>query len=205
MTLPFFVDSCIIAVSGGVRTTESVFSPEAIIDSLWECRAAQIEAVYKKTSRINPVWTQQFNPEFSVDLQDEKNILKFEIPPVLQLDEFTLGLMYVGSTDCLNQYRLFRSRAEYAVFKKHRVQRDSAVPVVIYSDSILEVHNTLLEKIDLRTDSVFQRPTDLPTYNYDLSEIPLDAENIAIVRQMIIQTLLGPEAAAQAKLNQSKA
>ena len=204
MTLNFFVDSAIIAVSGGIRTTETVFSPEAIIDSLWECRGTQIESVYKKTSRINPVWTNQYIPDFSAELQDEKNIIKFEIPPVLQLDELALGFMYIGTTDCLNQYRLFRSRAEYASFRKHRVQRESTTPVVIYSDGILEVHNTKSNKIDLRIDGVFQRPTDLPTYNYDLSEIPLDAENIAIVRQMIIQTLLGPEAAAQAKLNQNK-
>lgn len=204
MTIPFFVDSCIIAVSGGVRTTESVFSPEAIVDSLWECRATQLEAVYKKSSRINPTWTQQFNPDFNQELQDEKNIIKFEVPPVIQLDEFSLGFMYIGSTDCLNQYRLFRSRAEYATYKKHRVQKESKVPVVIYSDGILEVHNTLLDKIDLRIDGVFQRPTDLPTYNYELSEMPIDAENIAFVRQMIIQTLLGPEAATDAKLNQNK-
>jgi hypothetical protein len=205
MTIPFFIDSCIIAVSGGIRTTETVFSPEATVDSLWECRGTQIEAVYKKSARINPTWTQQYIPDFSAELQDEKNILKFEIPPVLQLDEFALGFMFIGSIDCLNQYRLFRSRAEYAAFRKHRVQRDSKTPVVIYSDGILEVHNFMGDKIDLRIDGVFQRPTDLPTYNYDLSEIPLDAENIAIVRQMIITTLLGPEAAAQAKLNQSKA
>lgn len=205
MTLPFFIDSCIIAVSGGIRTTESVFSPDAIVDAFWECRANQIEAIYKKSARINPTWTQQYLPDFSAELQDEKNIIKFEIPPVLQLDEFALGFMYIGSTDCLNQYRLFRSRAEYAAFRKHRVQRDSKTPVVIYSDGILEVHNTLLDTIELRIDGVFQRPTDLPRYNYDMSEIPLDSENIAIVRQMIIQTLLGPEAAAQAKLNQSKA
>ncbi len=202
MTIPFFIDSVIIAVSGGIRTTESKYSPENIIDNLWECRAVQVSNVYKKTGRINPLWTQQCLPDFNQDLQDEKDIVKYAIPPVVELDEFVLGFMYIGSKDCLKQYRLFRSRAEYANALRHRVQKESTVPAVIYSDVILEVHNTKTNKIDLRTDSVFYRPTDLPMFNAELSDIPLDGENIAIVRQMVVNTLLGPEASKAARYKQ---
>lgn len=202
MKIPYFIDSVIIGVQGGIRTTESKFSPENILDNFWECRAVQIGSVYRKSGRINPVWTQQYIPDFNKDLQDEKDIIKFEIPAVVQLDEQALGIMYIGSIDCLNQYRVFRSRAEYASFRKHRVQRESTVPVVVYSDSIVEVHNTSLSKIALRMDSVFYNPTLLPTYNYEESEIPLDGENIGIVRQMVINTLLGKEASTPIKKKQ---
>lgn len=203
MNIPTFVDSVIIGIQGGIRTTESKFSAAAIVDNLWECRAVQIGNVYKKSSRINPVWTQPYYPDFDDALQDEKNVIKYKIPAVVQMDEFTLGFMYIGSVDCLNQYRLFRSRAEYANSRRHRVQKTSEVPVAIYSDHILEIHNTKTNKIELRTDSVFQRPTDLPTFNYEKSDIPLDDNNLSIVRQMIIQTLLGTESKTPTKFKQT--
>lgn len=203
MTIPYFIDSVIIGVSGGVRTTETKFSPENIQDNLWECREVQMQVVYKKTGRINPLWTSQYIPDFSKVLQDEDNVLKFEIPPFAQLDDQVLGIMYAGSKDCLNSYRVFRSRAEYASARKHRVQKESTVPVIIYSDSIVEVHNTKLSKIDLRLDSVFYNPTKLPTFNSELSDIPLDGDNLSIVRQMVIQTLLGAEAKTPADFKQN--
>ena len=72
MNIPKFIDSVIVAVQGGIRTTESKFSPENIMDNFWECRSVQIESVYKKTSRINHVWTTQYYPDYDKALQDEK-------------------------------------------------------------------------------------------------------------------------------------
>ena len=162
----------------------------------------QFQEVYERSTVINPVWTQQLNPEFDKALQDEPNIIKYEIPPVVQLSEFVLGFMYIGSSDCLKGYRVFRSRASYASATRHRVQKDSKVPVVIYSDGIIEVHNTEVEKIDLRIDGVWQRPTDLPTYNTESSDIPIDLENISKIRKMIVDVWLNPESKERAKFHQ---
>lgn len=203
MTIPFFIDSVIIAVQGGIRTTESKLSPEHIQDLLWECREVQMQNVYRKTGRINPLWSSKYEPDFKAQLQDEKNIIKFEIPAFAQLDEQVMGFLYIGSKDCLNAYRTFRSRAEYASYCKHRVQKESIVPVVIYSDSIVEIHNTSLSKLDLRMDSVFYNPMLLPTFNAEMSEIPLDGNNLSIVRDMVIQRLLGKEAAQPADFKQN--
>ena len=191
MRIPFIIDDIIIALSGSIRTTESKFSPENILDNYFQFRAIQLKSAYTKTSRIVPQWTQRLIPEYDAELQDEKNIIKFKIPKIIELDAFVLGFLYIGSVDCLKQYRLFRSRAEYATYRQHRVQRESKIPVVIYSDEILEIHNTQLSKIDLMLDSVFERPTDLPTYNTESSEFPIDDANHLIVKQLVVESLLG--------------
>lgn len=203
MKLPFIVDDIIIALQGAIRTTETKFSAENIIDNVIQYRAILLRSVYAKTGRIIPQWTQQYVPDFDAALQDENNIVKYAIPKVIELDEQVLGFLYIGSKDCLNQYRVFRSRAEYASFKKHRVQRESTVPVVIYSDEIMEIHNTKLKKIDLRVDSIFERPMDLPTYNSEMSEFPLDEANYGVMKKMVIDAILGKEAATPIKRNQN--
>jgi hypothetical protein len=110
--------------------------------------------------------------------------------------------MYIGATDCLNQYRLLRSRAELATYTRHRVVKESNVPLVIYSDGMLEVHNTTLDKIDLRIDGVFMSPMELPTYNEDLSDFPMDEKNIVELKQLILRAELGQEAATPSKIKQ---
>lgn len=198
MTLPAIINDIIQSVKGGVRSSDSKFKAERIKELVLQYRAIQLGIAYRRESRINPVWTQQYHPDYNLDLQDEVSgstpVIKFEIPKVLRLDEFTLGFLYIGSSDCLNNYRLLRSRAELATYSKHRVYRKSKNPVCIYSDGILEIHNTELKKIDLRIDSVFENPTELPTYNYDLSQFPIDNDNYTGMKLLVLQGGLQQEA-----------
>ena len=200
MTLPEIQADIIKFVQGGKYQVGSKFDSINLQQLILQYRAIQLGIAYKKESRINPLWTQNYQPDFDKDLQDEKNVIKFRIPPVVRLDEFTLGFLYIGSTDCLNNYRLLRSRAELSTYSKHRVYRKSKVPVCIYSDGILEVHNRSdLGKIDLRIDSVFENPLDIPTYHPDLSQFPLDFDNIVNMKQLIIKLQLGIQASTPIK------
>jgi len=199
MVIDKFVDDLIFSVQGAARTTNSKFQPKNIKDNLWQYRAIQLADAYKKMSRIVPQWAQNYQPDYDINLQDEKNIIKYAIPPVIQLDEFVLGFMYVGSPDCLNQYRLFRSRAEYATYRQHRVQQESNIPVAIYSDGIMEIHNCKREKISLRIDGVWQKPTDIPTFNEQLTDIPCDDANLQKIKLLMIQSIFGKEAESPVK------
>ena len=208
MTLPEIADSIIREAQGGVRTSESKFSTAYLYELIHQTRAAVLKATFsgdknhKRESRIQAVWTQQYVPEYSADLQDidatEKQCVKFEVPPVIALDATTDGLLYIGALNGNCAYRKVNSRAELAMYNNHQVtnKTDDATGgyvTVLYSDNILEVYKN--SKIwEIRIDAIFENPTLLPTYNIKKDAYPVDAKTLAELKILILQTITEREA-----------
>lgn len=200
MTLPQIADQIIKEVQGGVRTIESKFSYEYIYSLIHTYRANVIRQQYSKAKRIHPLWTQQYLPEFSKDLQDDICMVKFQVPPSIIMNEQVNGYLYIGEVNGSCAYNQLNSRAELSTYNQHRVTKEAVR--IIYSDGILEVYgNTEIKQ--LRIDAVFANPTDVPTYNIELDQYPIDNESLNQAKELIVKTELGREAQGPADFKQN--
>lgn len=181
MTLPQVVDMIQAMSNSGVYPDSSRFDQLFIEDTIHKARASVLMDYFSKTKRINPIWTQQYTAKFDINLQDDPCLRRFRVPSVLTLDVFYDGFMYVGTIEGNCQYTKINNRAALANTESNRytkLQEDQVK--FIYSDGFIECYgNKELE--DLRIDGIFLNPTDVPTYNKDIDEYPLDE---ALILQM---------------------
>lgn len=193
MTLPKIVDLIQTMANAGVYPDASRFDTPFIEDTIHKARAAVLMDFYGKTKRINPIWTQQYTAKFDINLQDDPCLRRFKVPPVLTLDVFLDGFLYVGTIDGNCQYDKLNTRANLANSEANRytkLQEDQVK--YIYSDSFIECYgNKELE--DLRTDAIHLRPTDIPTYNKTYDEYPLDEALILQMQGLLFGTEISKE------------
>jgi len=201
MILLNIANQIIKEVQGGVHTVESKFSVEYIYSLIHSYRASLIRAQFSRSKRIHPLWTQQFFPEFDADLQDDDCVRKFQVPASIIMNEQTNGYLYIGDVTGNCAYKQLNSRAELSTYNQHRVSNKGVR--IIYSDGVLEVYgNTDISAI--RVDGVFADPTQIPTFNADIDNYPLDDDTINQMKAMIVKSELGMEAQTPADFKQDQ-
>jgi hypothetical protein len=201
MTLLEIATQIIKEVQGGMRTVESKFSNEYIYSLIHAYRANVLRAQFSKSKRIHPLWTQQFYPEYSADLQDDVCAVKFQIPASIIMNEQTNGYLYIGEVAGNCAYKQLNSRAELSTYNQHRVSKQGVR--IIYSDGTLEVYGNI-EMKTLRVDGVFANPAEIPTFNPDFDNYPMDNESINQMKDIIVKAQLGKEAQTPADFKQNQ-
>lgn len=167
--------------SGGILTDENKLDPDFIEDAVHRARASAIFIYWQRTKRINALWTQQFIAQFDEDIQENNCLVKFEVPPVVSLDNKMDGFLYIGTVDKDCAFRKVESRAQLANANLHRITKVSnRINKALYSDGFMEIHgNTMLK--ELKVDGIFINPTDIPTFNKEFDEYPVSLD---LVNQM---------------------
>lgn len=198
-TLPRIADSIKRMAQGGTSTEESKFTLPYLYQVIHEARSNVIKAVFTAERKIQSVWTQSYEPDFDPLIQDQNPCcVKFAIPAPIALDKKTQGFLYVGEIGGNCAYRIVRSRAELANGNQHRVTKTKDITLGgiirgLYSDGILELYGNLnLKKI--RVDGVWLNPTLLPTYNLEQDFYPVSDLELAQIKQVIYQSVIGNEA-----------
>lgn len=188
MTFSEIVDLFERLPEGGIWTDENRFDPRFVETAVNRSRALSIFNFWSKTKRINPVWTQQYIPTFSQELQDDPNKVIFQCPPAISLSEQMDGFLYIGTVDGNCSFRKVVSRAELANSNVHRNMRTLTDHVkVIYSDGFLECYgNTDLKSI--RIDAIFADPTQVPSFNADKDEYPASLDIIESMKIIAFNT-----------------
>ena len=200
ITLPKLADSIIRQIQS-IRTDSSKFENDYLFDLIHQAKANIQNTLYKKYGKINSTWTLQYVPDFEIDLQEDNKFIRFSIPTAaVTLGTTNSGIVYVGTMDMCNNFALVQSRGELNNYLSHRVTKSN--PVVLYSDSILEVYNSSLKEI--LVDYVPLNPTVLPTYNIDIDNYPLDDEGVAMLMIMIKQTITMDQSKTPTDYKQNK-
>lgn len=200
MTLPEIIDSIISQVQS-TRTVQSKFSTPYMIDVINSAKGTVQNLLYKKYQKINSAWTQQYRVEYVADTQETNKFVRFLLPtPAVTLGMVNSGIVYAGNPDGCQNYALVQSRGELANYLSHRVTKK--MPIILYSDTYLEVYNLPLIK-EMLIDYVPADPTQLPTYNYEIDQYPLDEEGIALLKDSVYNTITGTQAKATTDYGQN--
>lgn len=181
-TLKKIADDIVMSAQGGIFAEQSKFQIPFIYDLIHQYRQVVMRIAYSKTGRINPLWLNQYIPEYSEDIQESKLFVKFECPAPVILDDQTDGFLYIGTLDKNINFKKAQSRAELAMYNQHRATKSGIK--TIWSDGYIEVWGNPLEK-EIRIDGVFANPTLLPEYNIDFSEYPLGGDDIMAMKKLI--------------------
>ena len=185
-TLPLIADSIIRLIQGGISTSETKFDIPYLYQVIHETRAAILKATFTKERRIQSTWTQIYIPDFNADLQDDKCVVKFEVPAPIALDNKTDGFLYVGTLQKNCAFRKVVSRAELANINKHRTGKKAIK--YLYSEGIMEVYADPMIK-EMMIDGVFANPALLPTYNINFSLYPIDGASLALLKTTVAQQM----------------
>ncbi len=197
MTLPQIRESVIRIVSAALKTDEDRYEPDYIDAIVHQYRAEAIWQIWQKERRVNANWTQQFISEYSSDLQEDDCFVRFACPPLIALGKKADGAVYVGSADGHVTYRKVTSRAELANNDLHRFTKTNNRTIkVLWSDGYWEAHGDPLIK-ELRTDGIFANPTDIPTYNIEHDQYPIDDNTLVLMKKLIVLSELVPMASAE--------
>lgn len=197
MTLPEVRESTIRTVSAALKTDEDRYEPDFMEAIIHQYRASAIAIMWREDKRINANWTQQYIAVYSKDLQEDDCFVRFECPALIKLDRKTDGAIYVGSASGNVAYRKVTSRAELANNNLHRYTKTNSRTIkVLWSDGYWEAHGNNLIK-ELRTDGIFANPTDIPTYNVELDQYPIDEDTLSLMKKLIILSEVVPMAAKE--------
>lgn len=188
MTLAEAVDIFERLPSGGIFTDENRFDIRFVETAVHRTRSLAIFNYWQKFKRINPVWTQQFIPTYSKDLQEDNCKVIFECPPPISLNSLMDGFLYIGTVDGNCAYRKIVSRAELANINVHRNMKPlTNETIVLYSDSLLECYgNTDLQ--ELKVDGLFADPTQVPTFNKTKDEYPISLDIFEMMKALAFDT-----------------
>lgn len=183
------VSLVISRIGGGVETDESpsVYSKIAgVIDIAREVIIG--EASKKSFRKFSQDWFQTYEPVFDPSLQESSEFTIFPFPAVTNIDSIFDGNFFIGSRQCSEQFRRIKSRGEYYGMKKHKTKANSLRRYVYYlfNQQTIEVYSPTATRIEkIRAESIFSRPEDIPTFNVELDNYPMDDGNIPMLLDFI--------------------
>lgn len=182
---------------GGVISDENRLDIPYIRIVLNTFRNQIIRDFYKQNKRINPQCYQKYWPEFSADLQDVPKVVKFTCPEVISMDSNSDGFRYIGTIDCSIEFRRIRTRSMLSTINKHQLMstNNGTYTGVLYDGSanVLEVYgNPEIE--ELLIEGLFSNPHDIPTFNPEKDQYPLNDDLIPFLEEMIFKAQTSVEA-----------
>jgi len=192
-TLRQIIESAISTVSGGLFIDDRHISSEQIEYKADEGRALWCIDYYSKTGTIHPDWIQRFYPEYDSEMQESKCMTTFYCPHILAFMDGTDGLRYFGAKDgYADNFTRIQSRAQLAAMMNHNIMRIGRRNYVLYQNGIGEAY-TKTKINDPMMEGVFARPTEIPTFNKEKSNYPLDPAGVDYFEKYLTQTVLKME------------
>lgn len=174
MTLPQLKDSTERFLGGfGITTDENRWDGLYIESLIHKYSRMAIVNQFNKNKRINPIWIQTLELEFSEGLQEDDCSVRFEMPQYLQLDNVRGGLIYAGTVDRNCQFRVVNTRQDLINAQTHR-NAGKRTRVLPLGDGVSVYGNDMLEQ--MRVDIIALDPTQVKTYNKLKDEYPFNQE-----------------------------
>lgn len=203
MILPKLRDRVRGRVAAALSTDESRWSDEYIVSLINSARAEICKDYYfgdknrKKNRRINPLAVQKCYVSKDDDLQDNDCLVKFPCPAFIGLGRYSDGVRFIGKADGTCAFDRARSRGQLANFNKHSVMSvTNEIGVVAMYDGtekVWEIYNDSMIK-EILVEGIFNDPREVPMYNQDMDEYPLNEDYIPELERLIFQTVTGQEA-----------
>ena len=191
-TLAQIIESAISTVYGGKYVDDRNIQSEQIEQKVHEGRALWIAQSYGQNKYIHPDWVQRFYPEYVSDMQGEKCRTLFNLPHVVWLSDKTDGLRYFGSDDYADNFTRIWDRTTLASMMRHQIMRTGRRNYILLQNGVGECYTVTAINAPI-CEGVFSFPTDIPTFNKNEHQYPLDPQGIDFVEKYLTQTVLKME------------
>lgn len=192
-TLKELVDKIKSNVESGFTTDESRLDDLFIESKIHSARGMILSNLVRSgmRDRINESFVQAINPDL-LEYDEECEMVTFECPPIIHLDDRHDGFVYVGHVSGMKPF--IRVRSNYTALSMHSLYQkekqivwDFVVNVTgSYDINIYKNHR--LRKILIK--AIFNNPTTVPNYRKDVDQYPLDAVTENEVVEMVSVDLL---------------
>jgi hypothetical protein len=192
MTYKQIVDRFTANVQAGIKTDESRFTREFISSHVNSVRATAIQQSWQKMRRINPQWLQEYELEYSGELQydlDSTCVTKYYVPGWIHLDGKTDGMVFVGNNENRN-FRIFNTRSELATYLSLSSQSPytGRYVGVLRDNGFIEIHyNTRIKAAKILM--LYNDPLECPTFNVEFDPYPATEDLIVVMEDLLIRKL----------------
>jgi len=192
-TLKEIVDKVKSNLESGFTTDETRLDDLFIESKIHSARGMILSNLVRSgmRDRINESFVQAINPDL-LEYDEECEMVSFECPSVIHLDDRHDGFAYVGHVSGMKPF--MRIRSNYTALSMHSLYQKETqiawdfVVNVTGSYDINVYKNHRLRKILIR--AIFNNPTAVPNYRKDVDQYPLDAVTENEVVEMISVDLL---------------
>lgn len=186
------VDEIKKELGGGVSADESKFDDLYIETKIAGARAVIISNYLQKgTDWINDSWVQTVDLDY-VERDKECDVVKFECPSVISIDQHSDGFLYVGHVNGIKPFirarRSFTTLTMHSVFNKTKNVLWDWKNLELGKQQLLVYKNTRLEKLQIR--GIFNNPVEVPGFRKDVDLYPVDANVKKDLVEMITLDLL---------------
>lgn len=202
MTLPDLANRIASLPSGGFITDESKFDYGFIYSLIHTAAATAKSNRYTLEKKIHPSWWFPYYPEFDKLQQIDGCYYRFKLPQLIHLDPRNIGMEYIGSLQKNNQFRITVGRAKFAAMQKDRVMKmREGITYVLIDNGFCEVYGSVR---NFFMNGLWFDVTQLPNYNTDSDNYPVDAKLITDIERIILQLNLNIITKSASDLRQNK-
>lgn len=193
MTYKQIVDRLTANVQAAIKTDETRFGREFVVSHINSARASAIQQFWQRNRKINPQWLQDYDLEYSQDLQEDVSsncVTKYYVPSWISLDGRTDGMVFVGNAANKN-FRIFNTRAELAAYLNIPKQSPytGRFVGVLREGGMIELHYSNKIKSG-RILMLYNNPLDCPSYNIDSDPYPVTEDLVIQIEDVLIKKLM---------------
>lgn len=193
MTFPQLIERVSSCPTGGYITVDSRLDSGYMANLINSARAFIVAERWKAHGMIPPAYYQRFEPDFSKAAQDEDGCytMFYDIPQIIALDGRASGIGYVGAiNDIKCQFREVSTLGELASFQNDRIMKSGRKAYILNGQGTLRVDYKSKIKQFLM-DIIAADPREVPSYNVDFDDYPMDISDIPKMETYLLQGSFG--------------
>lgn len=183
----------IAAPSAGVANLKDTRLDMALVDNIAnQTRAKAIANRVKMNSPLHNSWYMNYEPEYDKNFQNNGELcfVRFKMIPYIAISSKLDGINFIGGSGTNCQYRLVNDRGTFASNQNDKLlrakQREGLVHVLMDGD-VMEAYSKInINSIMIRL--IPQNPFDIPTWNPDVDQYPIDTGLLDDMLKIFMQT-----------------
>jgi hypothetical protein len=174
------VQQYIMLFDGGLVTDESILENPFLADRIDTHRLMAMRVVFGQTKHVHPMWIQTYKPVFSEVLQEDENcFVKFNCPVVVTFSDLVTGLQYIGPYSGMCSLRTLRHRGDLVSHLRNPAVKKRKV--ILFTPPFCELHGQGDITEELRIEAVFEKPSQVPTFNRYKSDYPITEDLLPLM------------------------
>lgn len=180
--------------SGGVLTDEQRANEKYIYALMHQFRGALARLRFKETRNIHPAYFQKFYLQYDKDIQESSCFVRFNCPAPVSISKDSDGFFYIGTVPEGKipsiAWSRIKTRPALSNYNNHSImKRILNKNTSALWDNDLQ-HWEIYGNPDIReamVEGLFANPFDVPTYNKEMDDYPIAADDVPLFMDMIFK------------------
>ena len=182
--------------AGVANLKDSRFTPAYLDNLANQARGAAIRERVRRNNPVHQSWYMTWEPEYSTTFQktglddDALCYVRFKMIPYISINSRLDGINFIGGANNNVLYRQVNDRATFAMNQKDRLLKAKSrmgIVHVLIEDGVCEAWSKI--NIDsLRIRLIPSDPFDIPTWNPDVDDYPIDVSLMDDMVRWLMQT-----------------